>query len=89
MEKNSIGTRQLFAGNILRQPSFVYNDIKLRINDGEIKSSKDLTEEDFKLLPNTEYIMNNVFWVGVYPALSFKEMDKISDTIHKFISEKL
>ena len=89
LEKNGIGTRQLFAGNILRQPSFVYNDIKLRINDGEIKSSKDLTEEDFKLLPNTEYIMNNVFWVGVYPALSFKEMDKISDTIHKFISEKL
>ena len=89
LEKNGIGTRQLFAGNILRQPSFVHNDIKLRINDGEIKSSKDLTEEDFKLLPNTEYIMNNVFWVGVYPALSFKEMDKISDAIHKFIDEKL
>ena len=85
LEKNGVGTRQLFAGNILRQPSFVENDIPLRINDSELLSSKDLTEEHYKLLPNTEFIMNNTFWVGTFPALGEKEISKISDTIHRFI----
>ncbi len=87
LEKNGVGTRQLFAGNILRQPSFIENDITLRINNSELKSSKDLTEDDYKALPNTDYIMNNTFWVGVYPALGENEIDKISKTIHKFIEE--
>ena len=89
LEKNGVGTRQLFAGNILRQPSFVENDIKLKINNSEILSSKDLTEEDYQKLPNTDYIMNHTFWVGVFPALGEKEMDKISDLIHKFIKAKM
>ena len=88
LEKNGVGTRQLFAGNILRQPSFVENDIKLRINDSELMSSKDLTEEHYKQLPNTDYIMNNTFWVGTFPALGEKEITKISDTIHQFIKER-
>ncbi len=85
LENNGVGTRQLFAGNILRQPSFIENDIKLRINDGGLISSRDLTEEDYKQLPNTDFIMNNTFWVGTFPALGEKEMTKISDMIHKFI----
>lgn len=88
LENNGVGTRQLFAGNILRQPSLVENDIPLRINDSELLSSKDLTEEDYAKLPNTDYIMNNTFWVGVYPELGEKELNKTSDLIHKFISEK-
>lgn len=85
LEKNGIGTRQLFAGNILRQPAFVENDIELRINDSGILSSKTLTEEDYKKLPNTEYIMNNTFWVGIQPALGEHELDKTSLIIHDFI----
>ena len=88
LENNGVGTRQLFAGNILRQPCFVENDIKLRINDGGLISSRDLTEEDYKQLPNTDFIMNNTFWVGTFPALGEKEMTKISDTIHKFVKER-
>lgn len=88
LEKNGIGTRQLFAGNILRQPSFVENHIPLKIKDSGILYSDELTEDDYKLLPNTEYIMNNTFWVGVFPALGEKELTKISDTIHSFICKK-
>ena len=88
LEENGIGTRQLFGGNILRQPYFVENDIKLRINNSSILSSKDLTENDYKLLPNTEFIMNNSFWVGVYPALGEREINKISKFIHTFIEIK-
>ena len=85
LEKNGVGTRQLFAGNILRQPYFVENEIKLKINNSEVLLSKDLTEEDYKKLPNTDYIMNNTFWVGIQPALGEKELDKTSELIHKFI----
>ena len=89
LEKNGVGTRQLFAGNILRQPSFVENEISLRIGNGELKKSNELSEEDYGLLPNTEFVMNNTFWVGVFPALGEKEMTKISDTIHSFIREQV
>ena len=89
LEKNGVGTRQLFAGNILRQPCFVDDDIQLRINDSEIFSSKDLTEEHYKQLPNTDYIMNNTFWVGTFPALGDEEIDRISGTIKEFINSKV
>jgi len=39
-------------------------------------------------LPNTDFIMNNTFWVGIFPALGKKELDKTSDLIHKFISQQ-
>jgi CDP-6-deoxy-D-xylo-4-hexulose-3-dehydrase len=83
LEKNMIGTRQLFAGNILRQPCFTENDINLRIRTSEIKKSNALTQEDYKLLPNTDFIMNNSFWVGLYPAISEKQLDKISQIIYR------
>jgi CDP-6-deoxy-D-xylo-4-hexulose-3-dehydrase len=83
LEKNMIGTRQLFAGNILRQPCFVENDINLRIRNSEIKKSNALTEEDYKLLPNTDFVMNNSFWVGIYPAINAKQLDKMPGVIHE------
>jgi CDP-6-deoxy-D-xylo-4-hexulose-3-dehydrase len=89
LEKDMIGTRQLFAGNILRQPIFVDNDINLRIKNSEIKKSNALTEEDYKLLPNADFIMNNSFWVGIYPAINSKHLDKISESIHEFIKGKI
>lgn len=87
LEKNGIGTRQLFAGNILRQPMMVEYDIPLRINNSELLNSRELSEEHYSQLPNTDFIMNNTFWVGVYPGLGEKELDKISEIIHKFITE--
>lgn len=89
LEKNGVGTRQLFAGNILRQPMFVENEIDLRINGSVLLNSKTLTEENYKALPNTDYIMNNTFWVGVYPALGEKELDRTSELIHNFINSKI
>ena len=88
LEKNGVGTRQLFAGNILRQPMMTENEIPIRIGNSCLLLSNKLTEKEYKMLPNTEYIMNNTFWVGVFPALGKKEMDKISDLIHKFVNSK-
>lgn len=85
LEKNGVGTRQLFAGNILRQPMMVEYDIPLRINGSILLNSRELTEQNYAALPNTDFIMNNTFWVGVFPGLGGKELDKTSELIHKFI----
>jgi CDP-6-deoxy-D-xylo-4-hexulose-3-dehydrase len=35
-------------------------------------------------LPNTDFVMNNVFWIGVYPGLTAKMLDFIADAITEF-----
>ena len=90
LEKNKIGTRQLFAGNILRQPMIV-DDEHVQFRIGSIKqilSPQALNEDIYKLLPNTEFIMNNTFWVGTFPALGKDEILKISNVIHEFVKER-
>ena len=90
LESHKIGTRQLFAGNILRQPMITDDEqVQFRIGNSGLLSSKDLSEEWYKKLPKTEFIMNNTFWVGTFPALGEEEITRISDTIHKFIKEKI
>jgi CDP-4-dehydro-6-deoxyglucose reductase, E1 len=58
LNQNKIHTRNLFGGNLLRQPGFM--NIEYRIS-GE--------------LHNTDLIMNNTFFVGVYPGLGKEEID--------------
>ena len=58
LNERKIGTRLLFAGNIIRQPYFKNYKIKYR-TVGELK--------------NTDIVMNSTFWIGVYPGLN-KEM---------------
>ena len=88
LEANGVGTRQLFAGNILRQPMIVDNDINFRIGTSDLINSKNLTEEHYKLLPKTEFIMNNTFWVGTFPTLRTDETIRIAEIIKEFISGK-
>ncbi len=54
LEERKIATRSLFAGNLLRHPAFV--DRK------DIRASGTLT--------NSDKIMNDGFWIGVYPGIS-------------------
>lgn len=87
LESNGVGTRQLFAGNILRQPMLVQNDVQIRIGNSEIINSKDLNEAHYAKLPNTDFIMNNTFWVGCFPDLGENELGKTSALIHKFFGK--
>ena len=38
-------------------------------------------------LPNTDFVMNNVFWVGVYPGLTASMLDYVAQTITGFIAQ--
>jgi CDP-6-deoxy-D-xylo-4-hexulose-3-dehydrase len=36
-------------------------------------------------LPNTEFTMNNVFWIGVYPRLTSQMLDYVAAVITEFV----
>lgn len=87
LEKNKIGTRQLFAGNLLRQPMIVDSDVNFRIGSSGLVNSKELTEEHYKRLPNTEFVMNHTFWIGVFPGLTENELQKTVAVIHEYFAQ--
>jgi CDP-4-dehydro-6-deoxyglucose reductase, E1 len=37
-------------------------------------------------LPNTDYVMNKVFWIGVYPGLTTEMLDFVAQTMMEFAS---
>ncbi len=39
-------------------------------------------------LPNTDYVMNNVFWVGVYPGLTTEMIDYIIESLHTIVNDR-
>lgn len=69
LEKNKIGTRQLFAGNLVRQP--LYKGANYRIVGD---------------LSNSDTIMKNTFWVGIYPGLNTDHLDYIALKIREQLS---
>ena len=87
LEEHGVGTRQLFAGNLLRQPAFVDNDIALRIGTSLLLRSNHLTEKEYALLPQTDFIMNHTFWVGTFPALGKEELQRTTALIKEFVKQ--
>lgn len=72
LEGKKIGTRLLFCGNMTKQPYFTNNkDIKYRIV-GNLK--------------NTDFIMENTFWIGVYPGIDQKNIDFIVSNFDEYLS---
>ncbi len=70
LDSKKIGTRLLFAGNLLKQPA--YKDIQHRKIGG---------------LENTDFVMNNVFWMGVFPGLSDAHKDYMLSVLHDFVRD--
>jgi CDP-6-deoxy-D-xylo-4-hexulose-3-dehydrase len=72
LEKNNIQTRNLFAGNVLRHPLF---DTLEEGNDYRVVGE----------LPNTDKIMNDSLWIGLYPGMGDEAINYMIDKIREFI----
>ncbi|MBQ9392306.1 MAG: lipopolysaccharide biosynthesis protein RfbH [Lachnospiraceae bacterium] len=73
IEDHNVQTRLLFSGNLIKHPAFdqIRNTDKYRVC-GE--------------LINTDYIMNNTFWVGVYPGMTDEMIDYMAQVIIEAVS---
>ena len=68
LEDHNIQTRLLFSGNLIRHPAFdrIRGTEQYRIAGG---------------LENTDFIMNNSFWIGVYPGMTDEMLDYMAQCI--------
>ena len=72
LESRKIQTRNLFAGNLLRHPAF-----------DEMRKSG----EGYRVvgeLKNTDFVMNNGFWIGVYPGMKPEMLNWMIKSIREF-----
>lgn len=75
LEAQNIQTRMLFAGNLLKQPCF--DSLRQEKNGYRVVGE----------LTNTDKIMNNTFWVGVYPGITDEHIKYITKVIHDFVKQ--
>ena len=64
----------LFAGNLTKHPCF-----------DQMRAAK----KGYRIigeLTNTDHIMENSFWVGVYPGMTDEMIDYMADTIKAAVS---
>lgn len=73
LEDKGIQTRMLFAGNLIKHPCF-----------DEMRKSKKGYRVVGKLI-NTDKIMNDTFWVGVYPGMCDDSLKYMIEMIKEYI----
>lgn len=77
IESKGIQTRMLFAGNLIKHPCF-----------DEMRQTK----EGFRIagsLENTDRIMRDTFWVGVYPGMTDAMIDFMAKTIKESVHQDI
>lgn len=73
IEEHGVQTRMLFAGNLVKHPCF-----------DEMRG----TGEGYRVvgnLENTDRIMNDTFWVGVYPGMTDEKIDYMVKVIKEAV----
>ena len=74
IEEHNVQTRLLFSGNLIKHPCFD----QIRGTDAYRVVGN---------LENTEYIMNNTFWVGVYPGMTDAMIDYMAQVIEEAVNQ--
>ncbi|OGG11968.1 lipopolysaccharide biosynthesis protein RfbH [Candidatus Gottesmanbacteria bacterium RBG_13_45_10] len=69
LEHNHIATRSIFAGNLTRHPAY------LKRKDIRIVGT----------LKNSDKLMNDGFWIGVYPGITSQMLTYVKKTISSFV----
>jgi CDP-6-deoxy-D-xylo-4-hexulose-3-dehydrase len=73
IENKNIQTRMLFAGNLVKHPCF--DELRKSGTGYRITGNLDVTDQ----------IMNDTFWIGVYPGMNDEMIDRMMDTVWKFL----
>ncbi len=76
LEGRNIQTRLLFSGNYIKHPCF-----------DEMRSSR----TGYRIvgeLENTDRIMRDSFWIGVYPGMNKEKLDYMIESITQFVAEQ-
>lgn len=76
LEENRIQTRMLFAGNLIKHPCF------------DMMRSKKTGYRIIGNLNNTDIIMRDTFWIGVYPGLASENIEFMAECIREFIRQR-
>ena len=72
LEAANIQTRLLFSGNLIKHPCFD----QIRGTDAYRVVGK---------LNSTDYVMENTFWIGVYPGMTDEMIDYMASIIIRSI----
>lgn len=85
LEGKGIQTRMLFAGNLIKHPCF--DEMRASGKGFRVVPNSKYNTQNSSLLPVTDRIMRDTFWVGVYPGM-MEEMvgymiETISDSVRK------
>ena len=73
LEEHGIQTRNLFAGNLIKHPCF--DEMRKTGQGYRVVGS----------LENTDRIMRDTFWVGVYPSMSDEKIDYMAKMIKEAV----
>ncbi|GHV77343.1 lipopolysaccharide biosynthesis protein RfbH [Spirochaetia bacterium] len=74
LEANNIQTRMLFAGNLVKHPCF--NKMRESGVGYRVVGTLEVTDR----------IMNNTFWIGVYPGMSDEMVARMINVVRDYIS---
>ena len=73
LEEHGVQTRNLFAGNLIKHPCF-----------DEMRK----TGQGYRVigsLENTDRIMRDTFWIGVYPGMTYEKIDYMAKVIKEAV----
>ena len=74
IESKNVQTRLLFSGNIIKQPCFT----EIRGTDAYRVVGN---------LENSDFVVNNTFWVGVYPGMTDTMIDYMAQVIKEAVGQ--